>query len=177
MNMDNEMKVIQWSVLVYENWNLYIAKTEKGLCYIGSPGQTFEELKAWVKKRFPAVDLTEDHDALSPYREELLAYFNGASRIFHLPVDVTGTPFQQQVWNALKQVPYGETYSYSDIAELTGRPAAVRAVGAAIGANPVLITIPCHRVIGKNGSMTGYRGGLALKEYLLQLEAKHAGVH
>ncbi|WNS78138.1 methylated-DNA--[protein]-cysteine S-methyltransferase [Domibacillus sp. DTU_2020_1001157_1_SI_ALB_TIR_016] len=173
--MNKKAEAIQWSTVDYEHGSLYIAKTEKGLCYVGSPGQTFEELETWVNKRFPAAVLIEDRSALNPYKDELYAYFDGTSRTFHLPVDVRGTPFQLQIWEALKQIPYGETYSYSDIAELAGKPAAVRAVGAAIGANPVLITIPCHRVIGKNGALTGYRGGLELKQYLLQLEAKYAG--
>lgn len=173
--MNKKKKMIEWSIMRYEKWSLFIAKTEKGLCYVGSPGQTYEELEAWMKKRFPTSDLVEQDDALAPYKEELYAYFEGISRTFSLPVDVCGTPFQEKIWEALKQVPYGKTYSYSDIAALIGNPAAVRAVGAAIGANPVLITIPCHRVVGKNGAITGYRGGLELKRYLLDLEANQEG--
>jgi methylated-DNA-[protein]-cysteine S-methyltransferase len=83
----------------------------------------------------------------------------------------TGTPFQQQVWAALRTIPYGETWSYKDLAEAIGRPTAVRAVGLANGRNPVSIVVPCHRVIGANGSLTGYGGGLAAKEWLLAHEA------
>ncbi|MET1031230.1 methylated-DNA--[protein]-cysteine S-methyltransferase [Domibacillus tundrae] len=173
--MNEKKKLIEWSIMRYEKWHLYVAKTEKGICYVGSPGQTYGELEAWIKKRFLSADLVEHDDALKPYKEELNAYFNGTSRTFSLPVDVHGTSFQEQIWEALKQVPYGKTYSYSDIAALIGKPSAFRAVGTAIGANPVLITIPCHRIVGKNGAITGYRGGLELKQYLLDLEANQEG--
>lgn len=166
------MKTIDYSIMKYDLWHLYLAKTENGLCYVGSPGDTIEELENWINKRHPGAVLSRNDEALQPYREELYAYFDGKSRGFILPVDIKGTLFQEQIWEALKQIPYGKTYSYSDIAVMINKPSAVRAVGAAIGANPVLITIPCHRVIGKNGAMTGYRGGLELKRYLLELESK-----
>ena len=165
------MKTIQYSVINYDEWQLYIAKTEKGLCYVGSPGETLEEMEKAISKWHPDEVLSPDEEALRPYREELQAYFDGQRQEFELPVDIKGTVFQEQIWEALKQIPYGETYSYSEIAAMIDKPSAVRAVGAAIGANPVLITIPCHRVIGKNGAMTGYRGGLELKRYLLDLES------
>ena len=88
----------------------------------------------------------------------------------HLPLDLRGTPFQLSVWEALGGIPYGETTSYGEIAEQVGRPRAVRAVGQAVGANPVAIVLPCHRVIGSSGNLTGYAGGLPLKERLLALE-------
>lgn len=90
---------------------------------------------------------------------------------FTIPIDVYGTAFQLAVWNTVREIPYGETHSYSEIAERIQKPNAVRAVGTAVGANPLLITIPCHRVIGKNGKLTGFRGGLAMKKELLKLEA------
>ncbi|MGE6376111.1 methylated-DNA--[protein]-cysteine S-methyltransferase [Peribacillus muralis] len=167
------MHTVDWSVLQYENGPLYIAKTENGLCYVGTPGQSDQDLLAWIQKRFPKAKLAENPEALKPYIQELQEYFKGARQTFSFPADVNGTPFQQEIWTALKQIPYGTTCSYSDIAELIQRPTAVRAVGTAIGANPVLITVPCHRVIGKNGAITGYRGGTEMKQYLLQLEAKN----
>ena len=85
-------------------------------------------------------------------------------------MDLHGTPFQMAVWEALRKIPFGVTVSYTDIAERIGKPSSVRAVGTAIGANPVLITVPCHRVIAKSGKLTGYRGGLDMKEQLLGLE-------
>ncbi|CAM4223203.1 methylated-DNA--[protein]-cysteine S-methyltransferase [Lederbergia lenta] len=168
--MVKKEQVIEWSILEYDLGQLYIAKTEKGLCYIGSPGQLYEEFEAWIQKHFPKAILIEKQETLKPYLSELREYFEGDRQSFSLPVDIKGTPFQEEIWEALKQIPYGKTYSYSDIAEMIKRPKAVRAVGSAIGANPVLITVPCHRVIGKNGAITGYRGGTEMKRYLLQLE-------
>lgn len=169
------MQTVDWSILNAEAGPLYIAKTEKGLCYVGSPGQSFQDLGAWMQKHFPTAKLAENPEALKPYIQELQEYFKGVRQTFSFTTDVKGTPFQQEIWAALKQIPYGTTCSYSDIAQLIQRPAAVRAVGTAIGANPVLITVPCHRVIGKNGAITGYRGGLEMKQYLLQLEANYRG--
>ncbi|MGE7758693.1 methylated-DNA--[protein]-cysteine S-methyltransferase [Peribacillus sp. NPDC097895] len=171
--MSAKEQTIDWAILHYENWQLYMAKTDKGLCYVGSPGQSYEELKAWIQKRFPIARLVENEGALKPYLKEVQEYFEGTRQTFSFANDVNGTSFQQEIWDALNQIPYGETCSYSDIARIIQRPTAVRAVGTAIGANPVLITVPCHRVIGKNGSITGYRGGTDMKQYLLQLEAQN----
>lgn len=101
---------------------------------------------------------------------QLDEYFQAKREKFDLPLSVSGTPFQQDVWSALQQIPFGQTVSYSQIANRIGRPRAVRAVGAANGANPIPIVIPCHRVIGANGSLTGFGGGLPNKELLLELE-------
>jgi methylated-DNA-[protein]-cysteine S-methyltransferase len=106
------------------------------------------------------------HDAMAQLRE----YFAGTRRQFDLRLHPKGTDFQKSVWRALQRIPYGETRSYADLAGAIGRPTAVRAVGLANGANPLPIVIPCHRVIGKDGSLTGYGGGLAIKEALLRLE-------
>ncbi|MGI2328632.1 methylated-DNA--[protein]-cysteine S-methyltransferase [Planococcus sp. YIM B11945] len=163
-------QTVEWSILKQEQWTLYVAKTTKGLCYVGSPGASFEELSAYVHKRFPNVELVENRQALEPYADELIRYFNGSTQGFSIPIDIKGTPFQEEIWRALQTIPYGKTMSYSEIAALINRPTAVRAVGSAIGANPLLITVPCHRVISKNGTIAGYRGGLALKQFLLDLE-------
>jgi methylated-DNA-[protein]-cysteine S-methyltransferase len=166
---------IEWAILKYDHLRLYIATTEKGLCYVGSPGQSFGEFAKILHKRFPGAELVENEEALKPYSNELREYLEGIRQTLSKPVDVKGTPFQEAIWGALREIPYGETFSYSDIANKIGRPAAVRAVGTAIGANPVLITVPCHRVIGKNGAITGYRGGTEMKQYLLNLEREHRG--
>jgi methylated-DNA-[protein]-cysteine S-methyltransferase len=97
-------------------------------------------------------------------------YLNGKRKKFSLPLSMHGTEFQMDVWRALQSIPYGETRSYKEIAELVHRPKAVRAVGMANHHNPISIIVPCHRVIGHNGSLTGYGGGLPLKKYLLELE-------
>jgi methylated-DNA-[protein]-cysteine S-methyltransferase len=107
---------------------------------------------------------------------QLQQYFSGRLREFHLPLDLRGTKFQMAVWRELEKIPYGETRSYAQIAAAIGKPKAVRAVGAANGANPIPIVVPCHRVIGSTGKLTGYGGGLPLKERLLELERGQAGV-
>ncbi|MEX1197939.1 MAG: methylated-DNA--[protein]-cysteine S-methyltransferase [Pseudohongiellaceae bacterium] len=104
---------------------------------------------------------------------QLKAYFAGELQRFNLPLAPQGTPFQQQVWHALREIPYGETRSYGDIARRIGKPAASRAVGAANGLNPIPIIIPCHRVIGSSGQLVGFGGGLPTKKKLLMLEQSH----
>lgn len=104
---------------------------------------------------------------------QLEEYFAGLRKTFELILAPEGTPFQQLVWKALQQVPYGKTSSYKDIAQKIGRPKAYRAVGMANNRNPIAIIIPCHRIIGANGKLVGYAGGLELKSKLLELEAQH----
>lgn len=115
-----------------------------------------------------------DHPLLRRARTQLDEYFRGERSEFDLPLDVEGTPFQQEVWKALTGIPYGATTSYGALADLVGRPGAARAVGAANGRNPVPIVVPCHRVIGARGELVGYGGrsdaGLAMKRWLLDLE-------
>ena len=129
--------------------------------------------------RFPVKDATIEKDwscgsaLLKQAAAQLKAYFNGDRKTFDLPLAPDGTEFQRQVWEALRQIPYGATVSYSAIAEAINRPRAVRAVGAANGKNPLPIVIPCHRVIGKGGSLTGFGGGLETKQMLLDLEQTH----
>jgi methylated-DNA-[protein]-cysteine S-methyltransferase len=163
---------LYWSLLKFEDWHFSIASTSKGLVFVGSQNKSFEELFEWAKKRFPGSPLVEDEEKLEPYVIEIIQYLEGKRKTFTVPLAYVGTPFQLAVWQALCEIPYGETKSYSDIAHAINKPAAVRAVGAAIGANPVLLTIPCHRVTGKNGSLTGYRGGLEMKKLLLNLEKR-----
>jgi methylated-DNA-[protein]-cysteine S-methyltransferase len=110
------------------------------------------------------------HPVLQCATEQLAEYFAGTRRIFDLPLAPRGTAFQQAVWRSLATIPYGETISYTQLASRVGRPAAVRAVGAANGRNPLPIVLPCHRVIGANGSLTGFGGGLPTKRFLLELE-------
>jgi methylated-DNA-[protein]-cysteine S-methyltransferase len=109
--------------------------------------------------------------ALAPLRGQLTEYFAGERREFDLDLAPAGTPFQLEVWSALREIPYGETASYGEIAAAVGQPLAARAVGGANNRNPVAIVVPCHRVIGADGSLTGYGGGLPRKRRLLALEA------
>ena len=111
-----------------------------------------------------------DDRSLPQAREQLTAYFSGQLQEFDLPLALLGTPFQLQVWDALRSVPYGDTCTYGALAAAIGRPAAVRAVGAANGRNPVCIVLPCHRVVGSTGQLTGYAGGVDKKAKLLALE-------
>lgn len=111
-----------------------------------------------------------DHPVLCAAERQLAAYFEGRRRAFDLPLDFQGTDFQKRVWAALLAIPFGETRSYGDIARAIGAPSAFRAVGAANGRNPISIVAPCHRVIGTNGALTGFAGGMKAKEYLLRLE-------
>jgi len=103
-------------------------------------------------------------------KEELDAYFAGELRLFTVPLDLRGTPFQRRVWDVLNTIPWGQTLSYGEVAARLGRPRAARAVGRAVGTNPVAVVVPCHRVIGSDGSLTGYAGGLDKKKALLRLE-------
>lgn len=160
---------IEWANLQEGEWSLYLAKTEKGLCYIGSDPE-FEEFESSLKKYIPTAVLAENKDALQPYMMEIKEFLQGKRQVFSMDLDVKGTSFQEEVWEALAQIPYGKTVSYSDISARINRPQAVRAAGKAIGANPLLIAVPCHRVIGKNGAITGYRGGVEMKQTLLELE-------
>ena len=116
------------------------------------------------------------HPLLEEAARQLRAYFDGRLSRFDLPLDPRGTEFQLRVWRALVEIPYGETRSYGAVAEAIGAPRSVRAVGAANGANPIPIIVPCHRVIGAGGQLTGYGGGLPLKRMLLELEARYAWV-
>ena len=121
----------------------------------------YSELEAGDNTRDPLLDRTAD---------QLREYFSGRRDHFDLPLAPTGTAFQHSVWAALEEIPWGEVRSYRDIAIAIDRPAAVRAVGAANGRNPLPIVVPCHRVVGSDGSLTGFAGGLAIKRLLLEME-------
>jgi methylated-DNA-[protein]-cysteine S-methyltransferase len=134
---------------------------------------------AFAEGRHPTGPAPEWTPAEEPFREttrQLAAYFAGELTAFDLPFALEGTPFQQTVWRALCDIPYGETISYGELARRVAKPQAVRAVGAANGQNPIAIVVPCHRVIGSNGKLTGYGGGLPVKEALLALERRQRGL-
>lgn len=127
----------------------------------------------WHSPKTPARDAPgriADNRPFTEVRRQLEAYFAGQLRHFDVPLDLEGTPFQLRAWAALQKIPYGETITYSEQARWTGNPSAVRAIGLANGRNPVSIIVPCHRVIGKSGKLTGYGGGLDRKRFLLDLE-------
>jgi methylated-DNA-[protein]-cysteine S-methyltransferase len=126
-------------------------------------------------RRVPLTNLVEDnhHPILIETKLQLKQYFAGQRDTFSIPLDMRGTPFQKEVWHALRAIPFGKTLTYSEIARQLGRPTASRAVGAANGRNPVSIVVPCHRVIGSTGKLTGFAGGLDVKARLLNLENKN----
>ncbi len=142
---------------------LFLAASDKGLVRL--------EFEGRVQKVNPStIQLRESNSAFVPYLRELNEYFAGERREFSFPLDLRGTDFQLACWNALLEIPYGETRSYRDIAESIGHPHAYRAVGMSNNRNPVAIVVPCHRVIASSGSLCGYGGGLDLKRKLLDLE-------
>jgi len=118
----------------------------------------------------PAESVEDTEPVLEAAAEQLREYFAGERTAFDLPLTLDGTPFQQQAWRALADIPYGETVSYGEQARRIGKPEAIRAIGAANGRNPIAIVLPCHRVIGADGSLTGFGGGLETKRRLLDLE-------
>ena len=149
--------------------------SSEGLCALEfDSAQRHERLDARLRRWFPEYEIVEGETAiLGRTRDWLSAYFGGA--VAHpstLPLDLRGAPFELRVWGALRTIPVGEWRSYGDIAKQLGAPGASRAVGAANGANPVAIVVPCHRVIGASGSLTGYGGGLHRKSWLLDHERR-----
>jgi methylated-DNA-[protein]-cysteine S-methyltransferase len=145
---------------------LHIAASVDRVLCIELPGSRSEHaVGRWLRAR-------AETPALSAALQQLREYFAGKRRVFDVPVEPAGTEFQRRVWQAIAAIPFGETVSYSDIAADLGSPNLARAVGAANGANPIPIIIPCHRVIGSDGSLTGYGGGLRMKVWLL----RHEGV-
>jgi methylated-DNA-[protein]-cysteine S-methyltransferase len=153
---------------------LRLFASSKGLVALTLPNDSREAAEARLRKRYAQAGIelsfVDGVDALSGPLTQLEEYFAGTRRTFDLELDHGGTPFQGAVWNELARIPYGETRRYADIARSIGRPTATRAVGAANGSNPLPIVLPCHRVIGSNGMLTGYGGGLPLKERLLAWE-------
>ena len=139
--------------------------------------ETAEKIAAvyWEGQEIPeGVDVWES-PLLKKAGRELEEYFHGARYVFSVPLHLIGTPFMRDVWEALAEIPYGTTVTYRQIAERVGRPKAARAVGLACQRNPLPLFIPCHRVIGSNGKLTGYAGGLKIKKQLLSLEAETQG--
>ncbi len=124
------------------------------------------------RMREEGIEIVEDPGRTAELRRQLAEYFAGERRDFELRLAPEGTPFERSVWDELRKIPFGETRSYGEIAQAIGRPSAARAVGRANGANPIPIVVPCHRVIGSDGSLTGFGGGLEAKSRLLEIEGR-----
>jgi AraC family transcriptional regulator of adaptative response/methylated-DNA-[protein]-cysteine methyltransferase len=145
--------------------------TKDGLCLLEFTDRRMLETQlAVVKKRFGCPVLPGENSQLSQLKTELAGYFAGERREFTVPLVYPGTPFEEAVWKALLEIPYGETTSYEDLARRVGKPGACRAVGSANGRNRIAIVIPCHRVVNKSGELGGYGGGKWRKQKLLELE-------
>jgi O-6-methylguanine DNA methyltransferase len=146
---------------------LYLAANQQGLIkvsYVSNKSQFLAELN-------PLAQLTRDGGDIHAYRQQIEEYFQGRRRSFSLPLDLSGlTDFQKAVLTAIDEIPAGQTRSYGDIADVIERPGAARAVGQALGSNPIPIVLPCHRVVASDGSLGGYTGGLQRKRHLLKLE-------
>lgn len=170
------MEALQ-SVRVVYDWldapfgKVFLAKTERGLCRVSFRRQE-DELVDDLEKRELLPE--KDDGELEPERRQLEEYFEGKRERFDLPVDIRwGTPFQRKVLEAANDIPFGQCACYSDIAERIGHPNAQRAVGNALGKNPVAIVVPCHRVVASGGGLGGYTGGLDIKKTLMDIEGIH----
>lgn len=148
---------------------MLVAASERGICRLDfvMPGRDF---KRWFARHFPGERLERDGQSLRRAVKTLQVYFRGKQRTLNLPLDLRGTAFERRVWQALRRIPRGKTTSYGRLAARLGRPRAVRAVGRAVGLNPIAIVVPCHRVIGGDGRLVGYASGLRRKARLLALE-------
>ena len=152
---------------------LLLALSQRGVCTITLGDQAAPQIEHLLQK-FPQAQLNNDHPLLNQYLDQVVAFVEAPQQNLQLPLDLRGTPFQQQVWQALLAIPIGNTSTYTTIASRIGAPDAVRAVASACAANPVALAIPCHRVITSNGSLSGYRWGVARKAELLRREALYA---
>ncbi len=146
-----------------------IAATDKGIAWLGF-GESDQQAIEEIRSDFPEIELARDDAEVARYATPILQFLDHKAPFPTLPLDVIGTPFQRAVWDELCAIPTGATRSYGDIARRIGRPDAPRATGAAVGANPVSILIPCHRALASDGSLHNYRYGLARKRMLLELE-------
>jgi O-6-methylguanine DNA methyltransferase len=149
---------------------LTVASTQKGLVYVELPHANGRGFRGWLKTHAPGAAVLERRAPNDEAIDQIRAYLDGERRSFELTLDLRATAFQKSVYKRVAQIGYGETVAYSDIADGLDRPRAVRAVGAANGANPIPLVIPCHRVIARGGSLQGYAGGLELKARLLAME-------
>lgn len=148
----------------------YVASTERGVCRVTIPQRRREHFFSGLYDRFPGERVRPDPLRNVEVVEQLSEYWEGERVRFELSLDLMGTPFQEEVWRALLEVPYGETRTYRALAERIGRPRGYQAVGAAVKANPLMLVVPCHRILGQDDRLTGYAGGVEIKRWLLRHE-------
>jgi AraC family transcriptional regulator of adaptative response/methylated-DNA-[protein]-cysteine methyltransferase len=155
--------------------NILIGATGEGICLFDfEDRRNMNRIMNRIEKMSGKKFVEGEHPYLKRTETQISEYFSGYRTVFDLPLHFLGTPFQKQVWQGLLQIPYGETRSYLQQSILLGNEKAIRAVAGANGENGIAIIVPCHRVVGTNGSLTGYGGGLQRKQWLLQLEQKHS---
>jgi AraC family transcriptional regulator of adaptative response/methylated-DNA-[protein]-cysteine methyltransferase len=166
---NGEGVAIRYTIVATKLGKALIASTERGLCAVQF-GESAASLERGLKAEFTAAQITRDDQALKPLAAQIEKFLEGARLSFDMPLDVQGTAFQQLVWRALREIPYGETRSYAEIAKEIGKPEAVRAVANACASNRAALVIPCHRVVQKSGKLAGYRWGVERKQALLETE-------
>ena len=149
---------------------LYVASTDRGVCKITLPRQTKRDFIRWLNENFEDSEVVDNNSRNRDVIDQLNRYFNGRLAKFTCAMDVIGTPFQVRVWKELTKIPYGTTISYKQLAKRIGTSRGFQAVGRANAANPLPIIVPCHRVLGTDGSLVGYASGVKTKEFLLKLE-------
>ncbi|MBN8871639.1 MAG: methylated-DNA--[protein]-cysteine S-methyltransferase, partial [Rhodospirillales bacterium] len=148
---------------------LLVGATDKGVCFLGF-AEPDDALMGDLRRRFPRAQVVVDDAALADTVRAVLAFLEEPRQALDLPLDLRGTAFQQRVWQTLCRIPAGETRTYAQLAEMVGNPAAVRAVARSCATNPVSLAVPCHRVVGSDGNLTGYRWGVPRKRALLERE-------
>jgi len=164
---------IIWATMKSRIGTIRVAATPRGVCKIALGKETAEDFFCWLERHIgQAPRKPERRGIVALTLDQIAEYLDKRRRDFDLPLDLRGTEFQRRMWAAVAGIPYGETRTYAEIALAIGEPKAVRAVGAANGANPLPLVVPCHRVIGSDGSHTGYGGGLDVKRKLLEMESR-----
>lgn len=170
--------IIATTVIVTPIGKMFAASTNKGICMLTFYNEkTVQKQIDKLKKFFDADIMSAHNNYFDKLKKELEEYFEGKREVFEVPLQLLGTPFQQKVWNILQAIPYGNTISYQEQATLINNPKATRAVANANANNLIAIVIPCHRVIGKTGKLSGYAGGIDKKRFLLDLEKSHLCQH
>jgi AraC family transcriptional regulator of adaptative response/methylated-DNA-[protein]-cysteine methyltransferase len=152
---------------------LLVGATDKGVCFIGF-AEPDEALMGDLRRRFPAAEVTMDDPALAGTVRAVVNFLREPKQALDLPLDLRGTAFQQRVWRTLCGIPAGETRTYAQLAAMAGNPKAIRAVARSCAVNPVSLVVPCHRVVGSDGGLTGYRWGVPRKKALLEQERRLA---
>jgi len=155
------------------NYQKILYHSKVGFLTIISDDNYIKKISFGKGALMPDTQWNEEHELLIEVEKQLSEYFCGQRKVFSLPLLTCGTPFQQSVWNVLQQIPYGETITYGELAKMIDKPGAARAVGGGCNKNTIAIVIPCHRVIGAAGKLTGFATGLSTTEQLLALEAKY----